>query len=240
MTKVTRHNAAADGIVVATGGDELHFIPVHNAHELFANVLSTPHCARLDVVFKAPWVGEFSCFPCFVDCEQSEVVTLRLVEPRTLLICLRLLVPGSIEHTFDAKHRYNCQHLFGALFLHRLEQHLRQVRVQRKLSHFATKTGQQAFIVERTQPVKVFHSLHHNLRRRGIHKVEGQQVVDAHSFQLQHGVAEVCALDFRNGEWQHLLTVSVLGVEAEAFAWPCSPGATTTLVGRSLRNWHHN
>mmetsp|Transcript_231 Transcript_231/g.408 ORF Transcript_231/g.408 Transcript_231/m.408 type:complete len:217 (-) Transcript_231:825-1475(-) len=63
-----------------------------------------------------------------------------------------------------------------------------------------------------------------------------QQVVDAHRLHLQHRVAEISALDLRDGGGQHLVAVGCLGKKPVALARARAPRAPSPLASRRLRD----
>mmetsp|Transcript_1749 Transcript_1749/g.4731 ORF Transcript_1749/g.4731 Transcript_1749/m.4731 type:complete len:261 (-) Transcript_1749:217-999(-) len=78
------------------------------------------------------------------------------------------------------------------------------------------------------------------LRRRRIHKVEMQQIIDSQRFQCQHRVGQVAALQLRNRRRQHLILVRVLCVQSEALARPCTARAPGSLARTGLRDRRHH
>ena len=73
-------------------GHHVQLVSIHDSQHLLANVLSSPQAPRLDKVLIAPRIGEFVVLPGVVDGEQSEVVTLGLVEFGLALIGNGLLL----------------------------------------------------------------------------------------------------------------------------------------------------
>lgn len=56
------------------------------------------------------------------------------------------------------------------------------------------------------------------------------QIVDAQFFELKHDASEIRSQDFRVRVVLHLIFVSFLGVEPEAFAGPRAPGSAGSLL----------
>ena len=61
-------------------GHHVELVSIHDSQHLLADVLSSPQAPRLDKILVAPRIGEFVVLPGVVDSEESEVVTLGLVE----------------------------------------------------------------------------------------------------------------------------------------------------------------
>jgi len=82
----------------------------------------------------------------------------------------------------------------------------------------STKTRKKTLVVECTQAMQLFHRRDKRLHRRSIHKVEWQQVVDAHRFQREDSARKIRALDLRHVGRHHLVAVRSLGVQSVTFA----------------------
>lgn len=67
-------------------------VPVHDTQHLFADILRPAQGAGLDEVLITPRVGELIVLPGVVDCQQRQVISLRLVELCLLLVSQGLLV----------------------------------------------------------------------------------------------------------------------------------------------------
>ena len=57
VTEVTGSDGAANSVVVLAARENVVLVPVHDAEELLADVLSPPHRATLNKVFRAPGVA---------------------------------------------------------------------------------------------------------------------------------------------------------------------------------------
>ena len=73
-------------------GHHVQLVSIHDSQHLLPDVLSPPQAPRLDKVLVAPRIGEFVVLPGVVDGEESEVVTLGLVELGLTLIGNGLLL----------------------------------------------------------------------------------------------------------------------------------------------------
>jgi hypothetical protein len=71
--------------------------------------------------------------------------------------------------------------------------------------------------------------------RRRIHEIEVHQVVDAHRLEGEHHVAQVRALDLRDGTIVELVAVTPECEQPKAYAGSDSTSPTSPLVGVSLR-----
>ena len=80
-------------------------------------------------------------------------------------------------------------------------------------TYSSPEPGEQTFIVERTERVQLLHGGDQGLHGRGVHKVEGQQVVNPHGLQRQDGAGQIGPLDLGQGGGQHLVTVGSLRVQ---------------------------
>jgi hypothetical protein len=67
-------------------------LPVHDSKKLLPHVLGSFQCPDLDEILVAPRVREFVCLPRVVDGQQSDVVSLDLVEFGFFLVGNRLFV----------------------------------------------------------------------------------------------------------------------------------------------------
>mmetsp|Transcript_2909 Transcript_2909/g.8721 ORF Transcript_2909/g.8721 Transcript_2909/m.8721 type:complete len:305 (-) Transcript_2909:913-1827(-) len=234
-----RDRLAHLGVVLAARGD-LELVTVHDRQQLLAHVLRAAHRARLDEVFKAPRVGELGVRPRLVDGEVGHVVALGLEELGALRVCLRLLLLGAVPDVLDGEHRDDGEDLVGRAHVDRGDQDLGEGRLERELGHAAAEAREEAFVVERRERVEALHGGDERLHRRRVHKVKVEQVVDAHRLHLQHGVAQIGALDLGHGRGQHLVLVRRLGVEPVALARAGASRAAGALPRGRLRDGHHD
>ena len=101
-------------------------------------------------------------------------------------------------------------------------------------TYSSSEPGEQTLVVERTERVQLLHGRDQSLHGRGIHEVEGQQVVDPHGLQGQDGAGQIGPLDLGHGGGQHLVTVGSLRVQAVTLTRTRSPRTTRPLLGLSL------
>mmetsp|Transcript_27535 Transcript_27535/g.59266 ORF Transcript_27535/g.59266 Transcript_27535/m.59266 type:complete len:276 (+) Transcript_27535:374-1201(+) len=196
--EVARGDGLAHLRVVLARRDDLQLVAVHDSEQLLAHVLRLPHRPRLDEVLEAPRVGELGVRPGLIDGEVGQVVALGLEELCALGVGLCLLLLGPVPDILDGEHRDERENLLRASKLDRLDEHLRHLRcLQRELGHTPTEAREEAFLVERVQREEALHGHHERLHGRRVHEVKVQQVVDAHRLHLQHGIAQVGALDLR-------------------------------------------
>jgi len=69
-----------------------------------------------------------------------------------------------------------------------------------------------------------------------VHEIEMDQIVDAQLLQLENDRPKIGSQDFGVGVLLHLVLVSLLGVESEAFPGLSSAGTAGALLSRGLRN----
>lgn len=101
-------------------------------------------------------------------------------------------------------------------------------------THPPSKPSQKTLVIKGTERVQLFHGRDQRLHRRGVHEVKGQQVIDPHGLQWEHGAGQIRALDLGNVCWQHLVSVGALSVEAVAFSGASSACPTSSLFGLCL------
>ena len=97
-------------------------------------------------------------------------------------------------------------------------------------THSTAESCEEAFVVERGERVQLLHGGDERLERRRVHEIEGEQVVDAHGLELEHGAREVRALDLGHRRGEHLVAVRALRVQAEALAGPRAARAASALL----------
>jgi len=71
--------------------------PVHNSNQLLPDILCSSHGSGLQEVLEAPRVGELGVLPSLVDGEQSDVVSVRVIELGLLQVRLGSLLFGPVE-----------------------------------------------------------------------------------------------------------------------------------------------
>lgn len=165
------------------------------------------------------------------------MVALGLMELGLLGVGLRLLLLGSVEDaTSDREHGDDGEDLLGALEVDRSDEHLGEWRFDGQIGHLPAETSEETFLVERREGVKVLQRRDHRLLWWRIHKVEVEEIVDAHRLEHEDRVGKVLALDVGDGVGQHLVAVGRLGVQAVALAGPCSTSTSRALTSLSLRD----
>mmetsp|Transcript_56637 Transcript_56637/g.123121 ORF Transcript_56637/g.123121 Transcript_56637/m.123121 type:complete len:454 (-) Transcript_56637:502-1863(-) len=234
--EVPRGDAFANPVVVATARRDLQLVTVEDGEELLADVLCPLQRTRMHKVLETPGVGVFVVLPALVDGEEAEVVALGLVELALLLVGLGLLLLGPVEDVLHAQHADDGEHLVAAAKVHRGEEDLGQLRLQRELGHLPPQLGQQPLLVQRPQRIQRLHRHDQRLDGRGVHKVKVDDVVDAHGLEREHRVAEVGPLDLRHRRRQHLVAERRLRVQPIALAGSRAAGASHALSGRRLRH----
>ena len=65
---------------------------VHNTQHLFADIQGALQRSRLDEILKTPGIGKLIVLPGIENCEQGDVIALRLVKLCLALVGNRLLV----------------------------------------------------------------------------------------------------------------------------------------------------
>jgi len=143
------------------------------------------------------------------------VVSLWREELGSLLVRLCLFLLWAVEDGLDGEHGHHGEDLLGAAQVDRRDEHLGQLRLQRKLGHLPPESRQQPFLVQRAKRVEHLQRGDERLHRRRVHEVEAEQVVDAHRLEVQNDVREVGALDLGNVVGQHLAAEGGLGVQTE-------------------------
>ena len=203
----TRADRPSHAIAVASRADHVVLVPVHDPQQLLAHVPRVAHVFRLDEVVRAPRVRELARLPTFVRREQRQVVALCLVELGLLGVRLVFLVARSVEDARYGEHRDDRQDLFGALEFDRRDEHLGQLRLHRKIGHLAAEACQRTVVVQRGERMKGLQGSARDSRGGRVHKVEVQEVVDAHRLEHQDGVRQVRTLDVRNRVGRHLVAI---------------------------------
>mmetsp|Transcript_33044 Transcript_33044/g.82292 ORF Transcript_33044/g.82292 Transcript_33044/m.82292 type:complete len:263 (-) Transcript_33044:1687-2475(-) len=230
-----RDRLAHLGEVLPTRGD-LQLVPIHDGKQLLAHVLRAAHGARLDEVLKAPRVGELGVRPRLVDGEIGDVVALGLEELRPLRVRLRLLLLRPIPDVLHREHRDDREHLVGAAEVDRLDEDLRERRLEGELGHAPAEACEEPFVVKRGEGVERLHRRDESLHGRRVHEVEVEQIVHAHRLHLEHRVPQVGPLDLGHRGGQHLVLVRRLRVQAVALAWPRASGTAGPLPRACLRD----
>ena len=101
-------------------------------------------------------------------------------------------------------------------------------------TYSSPEPGEQTLVIECTERVQLLHGGDQGLHGRGVHEVEGQQVVDPHRLQGQDGAGQIGPLDLGHGGGQHLVTVGSFRVQAVTLTRTRSPRTTRPLLGLSL------
>lgn len=203
-----RADRPSHAIAVPSRADHVVLVPVHDPEQLLAHVPRVAHVFRLDEVARAPRVREPARFPALVRREQRQVVALWLVELGLLGVRLRLLVAWPVKDVRDREHRDDGQNLLGALEFDGRDEHLCQLRLHRKIGHFAAKGSQRIVaVVQCGERTKSLHGITYDSPGRTVHEVEGQEVVDAHCLEHQDGMRQVCTLDLRSRAGRHLVAI---------------------------------
>lgn len=92
-----------------------------------------------------------------------------------------------------------------------------------------SESSQETLVIQGTERVQLLHGRDQRLHRRGIHEVEGQQIIDPHGLQWQHGAGQIRALDLWNICRQHFISVGTLRVETIALSRACPACPTSSL-----------
>lgn len=178
---------------------------LHQLNQLLPHILRPSQRPRLQKVLMAPNIREIIRLPPLINLQQSQMVPLEMVKLRLLLIRDRLLVLRPVKNILlILQHRNNRNYLIRALQINRGQQHLRQIRLQRKVRHSPAQPREQPLVVQRPERVQLLQRGDQRLHRGRVHKVEVQQVVDAHCLQNQHRVRQIGPLYLGHRALQHL------------------------------------
>src|SRR5688500_12363678 len=101
VSKEARAKRLSDLRRIPSTRDDSMFVSRHNILQLISNILSSTHRPCLNEILETPRIGELVGFPSIVDIEESEMVTVRIVELGFLLVGLCLLVFGTVEDGLD-------------------------------------------------------------------------------------------------------------------------------------------
>ena len=229
-------DGAANLVEVSPRGDDVELVPVHDRQQLLPHVLRAAQGPRLQEILEAPRRGELLRLPRLVHGEQTEVVPFRLEELRLLLVRRRLLLPRPVPDVLRAEARDDGQDLVRTPQIHRGDEHLRHRRLERELRHLPPEPREQTLLVERAQVVQLLQRADQGLRRRRVHEVEVQQIVDPHRLERERRRPQVRALDLRHGRREHLVLERTLRVQAETLPRPRAARAAAPLPRARLRN----
>lgn len=133
----------------------------------------------------------------------------------------------------------NGQNLVGAAVLGALDQHFTKLRIERECRHDLTHRCQLTIVVESFEVVEQLERTHKGLRRRGIHKIKVDKIINAKFLELQHDRTEVAAQNFGVCLLNEFLDERVLGIEAERLARTRTTGTTGALLCTGLGDWRH-
>ena len=76
-------------------------------------------------------------------------------------------------------------------------------------TYATTEPREKTIIVERRQLVEAVERREHRLGGGRVHKVEIEQIVYAHRFELKQRVRKICSLNLRHGRRQHFVAENV-------------------------------
>lgn len=87
--------------LLRSAGDHRQVEPLHDLHQLLAHILASLHSSGLNKILVAPLILEAMHFPCLIDCQHGQVISVFVVELRSLLIGKLLLLTGTVENVLD-------------------------------------------------------------------------------------------------------------------------------------------
>ncbi len=128
-----------------------------------------------------------------VDVEEREMIALRMRETGFGTISGLLGVFGTDKNILNAEHGGDTEDFVGGPMSRRGDDHLAELRIERKFRHLSANGRDLPFIIEGAEIVEEFEGSHHRLWGGRIHKVKVDQIIDSELFELQNNTRQVAA-----------------------------------------------
>mmetsp|Transcript_15732 Transcript_15732/g.52661 ORF Transcript_15732/g.52661 Transcript_15732/m.52661 type:complete len:620 (+) Transcript_15732:595-2454(+) len=164
------------------------------------------------------------------------MISVHVREASLRFICrsLRLLWPH--ENVWRRQHCSYREDFIATVVLRACHKHLRQLRIQRKLSHCGAELSKVTIVIQSSEVVEELERSHQSLGGWRIHEVEMHQIVDPQLLQGEHNRPQVRSEHLGVSLLLQLLVECLLSVETEALPWPCTSCTTCSLVRACLRD----
>mmetsp|Transcript_15053 Transcript_15053/g.32129 ORF Transcript_15053/g.32129 Transcript_15053/m.32129 type:complete len:663 (-) Transcript_15053:611-2599(-) len=231
ISAVCRHVALARRGKLAVEVEALEQLGERDAH-----VRDCLERARVEEVIKGP-LGRVAIRSVGGVCaQQRQVIARRVREVRLGGVGGLAKLARTHERRGQAEQRRERQHLLDAPVLHRLEEHLPELRLERQLGQHLSGGGEVGSDVERAEMVEELEGAHHGLGRRRVDEVKLGYVGHAETLQLQHERAQLGAQHLRVGLHEQVRAERRLRVQAEALAGARSACTSGALLGGGPRD----
>mmetsp|Transcript_4277 Transcript_4277/g.7890 ORF Transcript_4277/g.7890 Transcript_4277/m.7890 type:complete len:484 (+) Transcript_4277:523-1974(+) len=236
VVEVRRANGLPHNVPRSATRRVRQLLRLHDVQQLRVHLPRLAHGLRMHEVVIAPGRRVLLLLPLNKHVQEGQVVALGHEELLSGTVGLLLAVLGAEEDTGDGQHRHDDEDLLRALQLLRVDEHLRQCGVERKLHHLPAQLGQCPGVVERPQHPELVHGVQDVVLGRRVHEVELEQILHPQTLQKQHYVAQICSLDLWDLIVEKLANELSLSEEAVAVPGTGSPSSTLSLIGVRLGN----
>mmetsp|Transcript_404 Transcript_404/g.740 ORF Transcript_404/g.740 Transcript_404/m.740 type:complete len:259 (-) Transcript_404:1488-2264(-) len=157
LHKEARKQALANvGVIlfrVEVIGLELKAITIHDAHQLCANRVSALQCPCIKKIVVAPRCRLLIVLPRMIHVKQRQMIAVHMLEPPLGLVSRALRLSRPHERIWGIEHGNDREDLVRACQLRGVQQHLRELWIQRELGHHRSEFCQFAVVVERAKIV---------------------------------------------------------------------------------------
>lgn len=207
---------------------------VHDPGQLRSHLVCTLQRPVVDEVVVTPLGLVAVLLERVEDVQKGEVVAVDVSESH--LGFVRLL-PGfgrPDEALRNGEHRGDGEDFVGAIVVAARDDHLGELRIERKLCHHGTQFSQLSFVVYGRQVVQKFEGPHERLWSRRIHEVKVDEIVYSELLQLENHGTQVRPQNLGVRVILHFVLVRLFRVQSEALSGPGTTGSAGPLLSAGL------
>mmetsp|Transcript_89402 Transcript_89402/g.251768 ORF Transcript_89402/g.251768 Transcript_89402/m.251768 type:complete len:271 (+) Transcript_89402:275-1087(+) len=213
---------------------------LHGPLELFADALCAFQRSRVDVIVVAERARVHALSRMLLvrveNVQHREMVAIKVRKALFAFVGVFRSLFRPHENHGHTEHGCNGKSFVRALVLRRVDEHLRKLRVQRKLRGLVPTIREVSVVIQAPEEIQHLQRAHQRFRCRRVEEVEMHEVVDAQLFERKDNDGQVGPQDLRVGLLREFRLESFFRVQPEALARLRSACAACSLRRGSLRH----